>query len=184
MLEQELGRYAEMQARCAELGTVAARLGEDETPFVATLQALALLAAGKASADDALADALRRLRAVDDKSYLAYALNSAAQLHLPGGTHRSGAPFAPAEALAAASAMRRQNEITIARAMLARAGETASGTGHRERRCRHGSDSLSAGRGRRCWSRKPVRAIPTAVSTVSRQVETEQQEISHAPHYR
>ena len=46
MLEQELGRYAEMQARCAELRTVAARLGEDETPFVATLQALALLAAG------------------------------------------------------------------------------------------------------------------------------------------
>ena len=62
MIEQELGRYDEMQARCAELRAVAARLGEDETPFVATLQALALLAAGNASATDALADALRRLR--------------------------------------------------------------------------------------------------------------------------
>ncbi len=85
MLAQELGRYGEMQARCADLRTVAARLGEDETPFVATLQGLALLAADKGSASDVLADALRRLRTVDDKSYLAYALNSAARLHLRAG---------------------------------------------------------------------------------------------------
>ena len=89
------------------------------------MQALALLAAEEASATDVLADALRRLRTVDDKSYLAYALNSAAQLHLRAGRIDQVALCA-AEALVAASAMRRQNEVTIARAMLARAGETDS----------------------------------------------------------
>jgi DNA-binding SARP family transcriptional activator/tetratricopeptide (TPR) repeat protein len=122
MLEQELGQFADMQARCAELRAVAARLGEDETPFVATLQALALLAAGGSSAADELADALRRLRAIDDKSYLAYALNSAARLHLQAG-RIDQVRLCAAEALTAASAMRRKNEVTIAHALLAQAGE-------------------------------------------------------------
>jgi hypothetical protein len=104
---------------------VAVRLGEDETPFVATLQALALLATQDTSAADALADALRRLRMVDDKSYLAYALNSAARIHLRAG-RVDEVRLCAAEALAAASAMRRKNEITIARTMLARAGEAES----------------------------------------------------------
>lgn len=125
MLEQELGRFADMQARCAELRAVAARLGEDETPFVATLQALALLAAGGSSAVDVLADALRRLRAVDDKSYLAYALNSAARLHLHAG-RIDQVRLCASEALAAASAMRRTNEVTIAHALLAQAGESSA----------------------------------------------------------
>jgi tetratricopeptide (TPR) repeat protein len=125
MLEQELGRYDEMKARCEELTTVAARLGEDETPFVATLQGLALLAAEETSASDVLADALGRLRTVDDKSYLAYALNSAARLHLRAG-RIDQVRLCATEALDAASAMRRRNEVTIARAMLAQAGETGS----------------------------------------------------------
>jgi DNA-binding SARP family transcriptional activator len=123
MVAQELSRYDEMQARCADLRTVAARLGEDETPFVATLQGLALLAAGNASASDVLGDALRRLRILDDKSHLAYALNCAAQLHLLGG-RIDQVRVCAAEALVAAAAMRRRNEVIIARAMLARAGET------------------------------------------------------------
>jgi tetratricopeptide (TPR) repeat protein len=121
-IQQELGRYTEMQARCAELRAVSARLGEDETPFVATLQGLALLAAEEPSAADVLSDALRRLRTVDDKSYLAYALNSAARLHLRAG-RIDQVRLCAAEALTAASAMRRTNEIAIARAMLAQAGE-------------------------------------------------------------
>jgi hypothetical protein len=86
------------------------------------LQALALLATDGSSAADVLADALRRLRAVDDKSYLAYALNSAARLHLQAG-RIDQVRLCANEALAAASAMRRTNEVTIAHAMLARAGE-------------------------------------------------------------
>ena len=123
MIEQEQGRYQEMQERCAELKAVAARLGEDETPFAATLQALAQLASKKPAATDPLAEALRRLRTIDDKSYLAYTLNSAARLHLRAGRIDQARTCA-AEALEAASAMRRVNEITIARAMLARTGAT------------------------------------------------------------
>ena len=122
VLEQEQGDHAAVRARCAELKIVAGRLGEDETPFVATLQALALLAADEASAASAMADALHCLRSVDDKSYLAYALNNAARIHLRAGRIDQARLYA-SEALAAASAMRRQNEMTIAQAMLARAGE-------------------------------------------------------------
>ena len=123
VIEQEQGRYLEMQARCAELKAVAARLGEDETPFAATLQALAQLASKNPAATEPLAEALRQLRTVDDKSYLAYALNSAARLHLRAGSIDQARIYA-AEALAAASAMRRANEIAIARAMLAQTGGT------------------------------------------------------------
>ena len=125
MLERERGRYADMRARCAELETVAARLGDDEAPLVKTLQALAGLATGEPSADDALASALTRLRAVDDKSYLAYALNGAAHLYRQAGRTRQ-ARFCASEALTVASVMRRHSEIAIARALLAPAGEVAS----------------------------------------------------------
>jgi hypothetical protein len=125
MLEQELGHYSEMQARCAELGTVAARLNEDETPFVSTLQSLALLATKEDLTADKLEDALKRLRTVDDKSYLAYALNSAARLHLQAG-RVDEARLCATEALTAASAMRRENEVIIARAMLTQTGEGES----------------------------------------------------------
>jgi DNA-binding SARP family transcriptional activator/tetratricopeptide (TPR) repeat protein len=117
MLEQEQGRYDEMQARCGELSTVAARLGEDETPFVATLQGLALLGARKASALEIFANALERLRTVDDKSYLAYALNTAGCIHLRDG-RIDQARLCATEALAAASAVCRNNEISIARTIL------------------------------------------------------------------
>jgi hypothetical protein len=118
MLERERGRYTDMYARCAELETVAARLGEDETPFAKTLRALAGLATKEDSADDALASALTRLRAVDDKSYLAYALNSAAHLYRQAG-RTNQARLCASEALTVASLMRRYNEIAIARALLA-----------------------------------------------------------------
>ena len=125
MLERERGRYVDMNARCAELETVAARLGEEDTPFVKTLRALAGLATEEASADDALASALTRLRAVDDKSYLAYALNGAAHLYRQAGRTRQ-ARLCASEALTVASTMRRHSEIAIARALLAPAGEAAS----------------------------------------------------------
>jgi DNA-binding SARP family transcriptional activator len=143
MLEQELGRYDAMQARCRDLSAVAAKLGEDETPFVATLQGLALLATDQASASDVLADALERLRSVDDKSYLAYALNSAARLHLRAGRTDQVRLYAT-EALDAASAMRRRNEVTIARAILAQAGATEAAQDIETPAARWDFDSLSA----------------------------------------
>ncbi|MDO8981703.1 MAG: AAA family ATPase [Afipia sp.] len=140
MLERERGRYADMHARCTELETVAARLGDDETPFVKTLRALAGLATEEASADDALASALTRLRAVDDKSYLAYALNGAAHLYRHAGRTRQ-ARLCASEALTVASVMRRHSEIAIARALLAPAGEAASA---QDIEATSGRDDLSA----------------------------------------
>jgi hypothetical protein len=121
--QHELGQYSKMEALCAELTDVANRLGEDETPFVATLQALASLAEGHDSGDALFSDALSRLRRVDDKSYLAYALNSAAWIYLRLGRLDQARVFA-AEALAASSAMRRQDEIAISRAMLSQVSST------------------------------------------------------------
>lgn len=125
MLERELGRHAEMHARCIALKEVAARLGEDEAPFVETLQALAGLARHDATAGSALAHALARLRVVDDKSYLAYALNGAAALYRQAGQTKQARLHA-SEALQVASVIRRRNEMAIAKAMLGLDGEDAS----------------------------------------------------------
>ena len=72
-----------------------------------------------------MASALTRLRAVDDKSYLAYALNGAAYLYRQAGRTKQ-ARLCASEALTVASVMRRHSEIAIARAFLAPAGEAAS----------------------------------------------------------
>ena len=78
--------------------------------------------------------ALAQLRAVDDKSYLAYALNGAARLHRQAGRVEQ-ARLCAGGALTVALIMRRRNEITIARAMLAPSGEAASdGTSRRRHR--------------------------------------------------
>jgi DNA-binding SARP family transcriptional activator/tetratricopeptide (TPR) repeat protein len=166
MLERERGRYADMHARCAELETVAARLGEDETPFVKTLRALAGLATEEDSADDALASALTRLRAVDDKSYLAYALNGAAHLYRQAGRIRQ-ARLCASEALTVATVMRRHSEIAIARALLAPIGDEGSAQGIEAL----GRDDLSVrARSALLASTEPApRAIPTPAPTPSRQ---------------
>ncbi|WP_291858009.1 AAA family ATPase [Bradyrhizobium sp.] len=166
MLEQELARYAEMDARCDELKAVAARLGEDETPFVETLRALAALATETDSTNDGLARALARLRAVDDKSYLAYALNGAARLHRQAGRSEQ-ARICAAEALTVASLMGRKNEIAIARALLAPSGEEGSGKqpGGTEQASLDGNNlSVRARTALRGSTALPL-AIPTTVPT-------------------
>jgi hypothetical protein len=176
LVERERGCFAEMQARCAELSTVAARLGEDETPFVESLRALALLATADPAAPQAMADALARLNAIDDKSYLAYALAEAARLHRRAGRPEDARRCAAA-ALELATIMRRRNEEAIARAILASAGAenppAEAGAGPQEA----GRDDLSARA--RTASREPAgpaelagpaRAIPTPAPTPDRHV--------------
>jgi DNA-binding SARP family transcriptional activator len=166
MLEQEMGRYADMRAHCEELRTVAARLQEDETPFVETLQALATLASAERSGNAVLAKALARLRAVDDKSYLAYALNRAAGLYRQTGCVEE-ARHCAAEALTIASIMHRRNEIAIAHAMLAPFGAEAPAQGAgRFDPAPCGPDDLSArARSALCGFAEPPPAIPTAAPT-------------------
>lgn len=164
MLEQEMSRYADMQAHCEELQAVAARLQEDETPFVETLQALSTLASAERSGNAVLAKALARLRAVDDKSYLAYALNRAAGLYRQAG-YTEEARLCAAEALTIASIMHRRNEIAIAQAILAPFGAEAAGADRFDPPpC--GPDDLSAqARSALRGFAKPPPAIPTAAPT-------------------
>ncbi|WP_168016083.1 hypothetical protein [Halomonas salinarum] len=121
MIEFERGRYANTMERCQQLRVVAASLGENEAPVADTLEALTELAESSVQAFDRLEAALSRLRVVDDKSYLAYALNTAASLCL----HREQPDVAQAfaqEARLAATAMQRHGEVAIAEATLARLG--------------------------------------------------------------
>lgn len=119
MTELERGRCNAARERCRELRAVAVRLGEDEAPFADSLETLAGLAAGDGRWGDGLDTALSRLRAVDDKSYLAYALNAAAALSL----HRKQSSVAEAyarEALHVATAVLRRNDVAIAKTTLVR----------------------------------------------------------------
>jgi len=120
----EQGRLAEVEGLCGEVSEVAARLGED-APFAETLGVLAALRAGAPGAEKRLNAAIARLRVVDDKGYLAYALNAAAGDHLGAGRVEAARATAT-EALSAASAVRREGEAAAARATLARAVAAAS----------------------------------------------------------
>jgi DNA-binding SARP family transcriptional activator/tetratricopeptide (TPR) repeat protein len=120
----EQGLLAEVESLCVELSEVAARMGED-APFAEALGALAALRAGAPGAEHRHDAAIARLRAVDDKGYLAYALNAAARHHLDAG-RVAAAQQAAAEALSAASAVGRGGEAAAARATLARAAAAGS----------------------------------------------------------
>jgi hypothetical protein len=76
--------------------------------------------------------------------------------------------------------MRRRKEIAIARALLASGGGVGSA---QDIEVVVRRDDVSVRAWARYSHRKPVRAIPTAVSTPSRQVEFEQQEKAHAPRH-
>jgi tetratricopeptide (TPR) repeat protein len=121
LLEQ--GRWAETRIRCAELSEVASKLGAEEGPMADVLDALALLGIGDAmpQADEQLRVAVARLRAVDHKAHLAYALNAVAELHLRTGRTEEARACAE-EALATATAVRRDGEVAVARATLLRLG--------------------------------------------------------------
>ncbi|WP_137127931.1 AAA family ATPase [Roseomonas sp. HF4] len=120
----EEGRLAEVESLCTEISEVAARMGED-APFAEALGALAALRADAPGAEGRLDAAIARLRAVDDKGYLAYALNAAAGHHLSAGRVEA-AQAAAAEALSAAAAVGRGGEAAAARATLARAAAAGS----------------------------------------------------------
>jgi DNA-binding SARP family transcriptional activator/tetratricopeptide (TPR) repeat protein len=117
-LQFERGEYQAVRDYCAQLREIAGRLGDDEAPLAATLEALARVAGGDTSVPQALATGLEQMAAIDDKSYLAYALNEAARHHMRMGCAEATAGFA-AQALSIAEVIHRPNEIVIARALLA-----------------------------------------------------------------
>jgi hypothetical protein len=125
VIAYERGLFAEARERCGALRAVGARMGEDEAPVAGTIAALADIAEGVRQDPNELDAALARLRAVDDKSYLAYALNAAALLCLSGSQPGAAKAYA-LEALEVAAAIRRENEMIVAETVLVQAGAATS----------------------------------------------------------
>ena len=116
----ERGRPEETLRRCLGLKPLVAKLSEgSEGPLVATLEALSRLMLGEAGAAAAVDDAIARLRAIDSKAYLAYALDIAAEREARAGQAVRAHEHA-AEALAAADAVGQRSEAAVARSLLAR----------------------------------------------------------------
>ena len=123
MLLLECGRAEAAEARCSDLEALAAKLGEgSEVPFATTLRALARLALGESEAPAEVELAIKRLREIDTKGHLAYALNFAAEVALAAGDLAAAARRAE-EALRAADAVERKAEVARARLILARLAE-------------------------------------------------------------
>ena len=113
------GRCDLALSHCQRLQATAARMiGGSEAEIAAALTAVAQAACGKADPGTLIAVA-ERLRVVDAKSVLAYTLNAAAELALRAG-RRDDARAQAGKALAAASAVRRVNQIAVAHALLGR----------------------------------------------------------------
>jgi tetratricopeptide (TPR) repeat protein len=119
-LELESGVPAAATRYSSELVAVAAKMGEgSEEPTARALEALLRFRAGVAGAP-ALEQALARLRDVDAKGMLSYALTLAADGDL-GAQRIAEAERRAAEALQAASAVSRRSQMALARVVLARA---------------------------------------------------------------
>ena len=116
LIEYERSRHDAVGENCRELRSVARKLGDCEGPFADALDALRQCASG-VNAWSALDQACSSLRTVDDKSYLAYALNAAAALHLKGHRQNEAAAYAR-EAQSAGETVHRHSEAAIARALL------------------------------------------------------------------
>lgn len=119
-VEFELERFDDVLRHADEIGAAARRMGEARVPYADALVALARRSRGDPAAGAALEDSLAALRARDDKAHLAYVLNVAAAQALADGA-AAAAERCAAEALAAATAVRRPSEIARAQATLAAA---------------------------------------------------------------
>jgi DNA-binding SARP family transcriptional activator len=139
IIDLERGAYPEVRARCETLIPLAARMGGDadgtgsESAVAGALDALARTGLGEAEAGPALEAALAGLRTADAKGILAFALNLAAELDLAAG-ELARASARAGQALAAAEAVGRTSQITLARAVLAQAahagGDDAAASAH------------------------------------------------------
>jgi DNA-binding SARP family transcriptional activator/tetratricopeptide (TPR) repeat protein len=118
-LSLDLAQPREVIARCLALEPLVAKLSEgSEGPFVATLLALARVQLGESGALAAVTAALAKLRAVDSKAQLAYALDVLAEQDVGTG-RRDPARRCAEEALGAAEAVGQKSEAAVARSLLA-----------------------------------------------------------------
>src|SRR5262249_9500064 len=103
-----------------ELVEVAAKMGDGSTVHVAgALASLLALRRGEPGACEAIEAAIVPLRDVDAKGMLAYTLTIAAEADIEAGRFDDAEKRAD-EALAAASAVGRRSQMTLARTLLSR----------------------------------------------------------------
>jgi DNA-binding SARP family transcriptional activator/tetratricopeptide (TPR) repeat protein len=120
LLALEQGDVQSARALCPLLLELAMKMGEgSERPIAEALESLARVLQGDGTAEDALELALGRVRDADAKAMLATALNFAAEHDLLRGRFERARERA-SEALVAAQAVGRNNQVAIARATLAR----------------------------------------------------------------
>jgi predicted ATPase/tRNA A-37 threonylcarbamoyl transferase component Bud32 len=120
ILALEQGDFASARALCPLLLELSAKMGEgSERPIAEALDSLARVLDGDATAEEALEDALGRVRDADAKAMLSSVLNFSADNDLTRG-HFKRAEDRATEALEAAQAVERNNQAAIARATLAR----------------------------------------------------------------
>jgi tetratricopeptide (TPR) repeat protein len=169
----EWGRADAALARCAELEPLAAKLGEgSELPFALTLKALAQLALGQEGAPAEVERSLTRLREIDTKGHLAFALNVVAEADLASGDTASAKARAE-EALRAAETVGRRSEVARSRAVLARLAQRADDTKTARAHIEALRDDLSRPLGLATGTRKAITelaaelgvAIPTEIPT-------------------
>jgi hypothetical protein len=120
MNEVERGAYSGALDVTAELIKLSSKMGEvSENPFGLALQALAQRGLGQTGAGEALEQAVQRLRQLDSRAMLAYALIGAAEFDFRDGLFAI-ARIRATEALDAATQVDRPSEMALARALLAR----------------------------------------------------------------
>ncbi len=131
----ERGDYDEVEVRCDEFASKLAEVDSLRMPIIEAMQALARVARAEAGAQELFESRLERVRAIDDKSRLAFLLNTFADLCLRNGA-AGRAKAAAEEALALASMLRRATEAVVAHAILGRldsaAGEIQQAVAHLE----------------------------------------------------
>jgi DNA-binding SARP family transcriptional activator len=141
------------------LGEVSEKMGDgSERPSVLALTAIARLALGESNAWPELDAALLAVRRADGKGTLAVCENFAAELALASRLPRDAQRYAES-ALGAASAVRYESQLTLARAFLA---QSLAAGGSRERAREALGPLESPVNGRRPWSQRAELALERA----------------------
>jgi DNA-binding SARP family transcriptional activator/tetratricopeptide (TPR) repeat protein len=126
LLALEQGDVESARALCPLLLELAVKMGEgSERPIAEALESLARVLEGDGAAENALDVALERVRDADAKAMLATVLNFAAEHDLARGRLERAHERA-SEALSAAQAVGRHNQVAIASATLAHLAIRAS----------------------------------------------------------
>jgi hypothetical protein len=157
--ELERGEPVRALTYLPDLGELSEKMGEgSERPSVLALTAIAQLALGQSDAWPALEAALVAVRRADGKGTLAVCENFAAELALVAKRPRDAQRHAES-ALSAASAVRYESQMTLARALLA---QSLSAAGNRDE-ARKALVALEPRPGsRRSWSQRAELALERA----------------------